>query len=156
MAINPFPDATLLPVLRPQKWDGGEPALRSKLIRTEEPLQHNLWVSFAYSTESKLYTVTKDSLSAHGQTGKAVVMEALKNLDEQNFEWEISSRRADGSAGKFEVVRSPGSEHTVSVLVECYEIILEMCWAILVHLLVSLGITLRFCFVNCGSLWGAL
>ena len=98
MAINPFPDATLLPVLRPQKWDGGEPALRSKLIRTEEPLQHNLWVSFAYSTESKLYTVTKDSLSAHGQTGKAVVMEALKNLDEQNFEWEISSRRADGSA----------------------------------------------------------
>ena len=98
MAINPFPDATLLPILRPFKWDGGKDALRSKLIRTEEELQHNLWVSFAYNETSKLYTVTKDSLKVHGQQGKELVLEALANLESLEFEWEISSRRPDGTA----------------------------------------------------------
>ena len=98
MAIDPFPEATLLPVLRPQSWRGGESALRSKLIRTDEPMQHNLWISFAYNTETKLYTVTKESLKAHSQKSKDIVMEALQNLQNQGFEWEIHTRRGDGSA----------------------------------------------------------
>ena len=98
MAIQPFPDATLLPVLRPFNWEGGRDALRTQLIRTEEPLQHNLWISFAYSETSKLYTVTKDSLKAHGQKGKDIVLEALANLETLDLEWEISARRHDGTA----------------------------------------------------------
>lgn len=98
MATNPFPDAILLPILRADIWKGGESALRSKLIRTEEPLQGNLWVSFAYSTESKLYSITKDSLNANKQKPDEVVLEALQNLETLDFEWEITSRRVDGSA----------------------------------------------------------
>ena len=67
MSRNPFPGANLLPILRPQQWRGGESALRTRLIRTDEMLQHNLWVSFAYTTDDKLYTVTKESLKAHQQ-----------------------------------------------------------------------------------------
>ena len=98
MAINPFPEATLLPVLRPFNWQGGQDALRTKLIRTDEELQHNLWISFAYSETSKLYTVTKDSLKAHGQKGKEIVVEALENLEKLGLEWQISARRHDGTA----------------------------------------------------------
>jgi hypothetical protein len=95
---SPFPGATLLPVLRSQPWEAGKTALRSLLIRTEDELNHNLWVSFAYSEPSKLYTVTRESLTAHNQSGEALVMEAFDNLGGLGFEWEITSRRPDGTA----------------------------------------------------------
>lgn len=98
MATPPLPADSLFPVLRPQTWTSGAVALRTKLIRTEEDLPHNLWVSFAYSTEDKLYTVTKDSLKAHQQKGEDIVLKALENLNTLSFEWQITSRRADGSA----------------------------------------------------------
>ena len=98
MTDTPFPGTTLLPVLRPQVWDAGKGALRVPLIRTKEELQNNPWVSFAYSTDDKLYTVTRESLKAHSQKGSDLVLEALKNLQALDFEWEIASRRADGSA----------------------------------------------------------
>ena len=98
MATPPLPADALFPVLRPQSWTSGVVALRTKLIRTEEDLPHNLWISFAYSTEDKLYTVTKDSLKAHQQKGEDIVLKALENLNTLPFEWEITSRRADGSA----------------------------------------------------------
>lgn len=97
MATPPLPADALFPILRPQTWSSGAVALRTKLIRTEEDLPNNVWISFAYSTEDKLYTVTKDSLKAHQQKGEDIVLKALENLSTLPFEWEITSRRADGS-----------------------------------------------------------
>ena len=98
MTDTPFPGTTLLPVLRPHVWDAGKGTLRVPLIRTKEELENNPWVSFAYSTDDKLYTVTKESLKAHKQKGSDLVLEALNNLQALEFEWEIAARRADGTA----------------------------------------------------------
>jgi len=93
-----IPGTLLLPILRSSKWKDAHLAFCTPLIQARETVTHNPWLSFAHDSGTQLFTITRKSLPEEEKTKDEIVLEALQNLAQRALEWEISARRADGTA----------------------------------------------------------